>query len=45
MNYNVIIASMDPEVREIVHNEHASYTAVEFLTRYLEIADEDLIIG
>lgn len=36
---------MESDTRENVHNEAAPCTAVEFLTKYLENAKEDLIIG
>ncbi len=36
---------MDDDTREAVHAELAPCTDLEFLTRYLEIAPDDLIIG
>lgn len=36
---------MDDDAREAVHNELAPCSDIEFLTRYLEIAPDDLIIG
>lgn len=36
---------MDDETREAVAFEMAPCTDVEFLTRYLELAPEDLVIG
>lgn len=36
---------MDDDTREAVHNELAPCSDVEFLTRYLELAPDDLIIG
>lgn len=36
---------MDDDTREAVHNELAPCSDLEFLTRYLEIAPGDLIIG
>lgn len=36
---------MDDDACEAVHNEIAPCTDVEFLTRYLELAPDDLIIG
>ena len=36
---------MDDDTREAVHNECAPCTDVEFLTRYLELAPDDLVIG
>jgi hypothetical protein len=44
-DWDVIVSMMDDETREKVHFELAPCTEKEFLTRYLEIADEDLIIG
>lgn len=36
---------MDDNTREAVHNELAPCSDIEFLTRYLELAPDDLIIG
>ena len=36
---------MDDDTREAVHNELSPCSNVEFLTRYLELAPADLIIG
>ena len=36
---------MDDDTREAVYRELAPCTDAEFLTRYLELAAEDLIIG
>lgn len=36
---------MDDDTREAVHAELAPCSDVEFLTRYLELAADDLIIG
>lgn len=36
---------MDDDTREAVHNEIAPCTDLEFLTRYLELAPDNLIIG
>lgn len=36
---------MDNDTREAVHNELAPCSDIEFLTRYLELAPDDLIIG
>lgn len=36
---------MDDNIRETVHNELAPCSDIEFLTRYLEIAPDDLIVG
>ena len=45
MRWDVIAHYMEDEAREQVHNELAPCTDLEFLTRYLEIADHDLVIG
>lgn len=45
MPWDVIVNAMDDETREAVHYELAPCTNLEFLTRYLEIAPEDLVIG
>lgn len=36
---------MDDDAREAVHNELAPCSDLEFLTRYLELAPDDLVIG
>jgi hypothetical protein len=41
----VVAQMMDDDTREQVHLELAPCTELEFLTRYLEIAPHDLIIG
>ena len=43
--WDVIVYYMDDATRERVHMELAPCTEEEFLTRYLEIAKCDLIIG
>ena len=43
--WETIAHYMDDSTREAVAIELAPCTELEFLTRYLEIADEDLIIG
>ena len=45
MYWNVIVNAMDDDIREAVHAELAPCTNEEFLTRYLELAPEDLIVG
>ena len=45
MSWDTIVSFMDDDTREAVHNEIAPCTEIEFLTRYLELAKEDLIIG
>jgi hypothetical protein len=42
---DVIAHYMDDEDREQTHLEMAPCTDLEFLTRYLEIAKDDIIIG
>ncbi len=43
--WQVVVETMDPEVRERVHGELAPCSNLAFLRRYLELATEDLIIG
>lgn len=43
--WEAIVAAMDDDTRERVHDEIAPCTKAEFLARYLQIAREDLIIG
>ena len=43
--WQVVVETMDPEVRERVHGELAPCSNLAFLRRYLELAAEDLIIG
>lgn len=43
--WEAIVNFMDDDIRETVHNELAPCSEIEFLTRYLEIATDDLIIG
>ena len=45
MRWDVIAHYMEDEAREAVHAELAPCTTLEFLVRYLEIADHDLVIG
>lgn len=45
VDWNEIVTFMDDEVREQVHSELAPCTDLEFLERYLEITEENLIIG
>ena len=42
---DVMVNYMDDEAREAVNFELAPCTDLEFLTRYLELAQDDLIIG
>lgn len=43
--WNVVANYMDDDTREQVHAELAPCTDAEFLTRYLELAPCNLIIG
>lgn len=43
--WGAIVNVMDDDTREAVHAEIAPCTDLEFLTRYLEIAPFDLIVG
>ncbi len=43
--WDTVVAMMDDDAREAVHAELAPCTDLEFLTRYLEVAAYDLIIG
>ena len=45
VDWDTIVHYMDDETREAVNAELAPCTEVEFLTRYLELANDDLIIG
>ena len=45
MRWEVIAHYMEDDAREQVHYELAPCTNLEFLTRYLEVATSDLIIG
>lgn len=45
MSWDVIVNAMDDDTRETVHAELAPCTDEEFLTRYLELAPFNLIIG
>lgn len=44
-DWAVIAHYMEDEAREKVHNEMAPCTDLEFLKRYLEVAENDLVIG
>ena len=44
-NMDALAMLMDDEIRERVHSELAPCTDEAFLVRYLELADNDLIIG
>lgn len=43
--WQVVVETMDSEIRERVHGELAPCSNLAFLRRYLELAAEDLIIG
>ena len=43
--WDTVINMMDDDTREKVHSELVPCTEVEFLMRYLELANDDLIIG
>ena len=43
--WQVVVETMDPEVRETVHGLIAPCSNLSFLKMYLEKAKEDLIIG
>lgn len=45
MSWDVIAHYMEHDAREATHNGLAPCTSLEFLIRYLELADHDLIIG
>ena len=45
MRWEVIAHYMEDSAREAVHADLAPCTDIEFLIRYLEIADHNLIIG
>ena len=45
MRWDVIAHYMEDEAREAVHADLAPCSNLEFLARYLEIADHDLVIG
>lgn len=45
ITWDNLVSYMDDETREAVHAELAPCSEVEFLTRYLELAPADLIIG
>jgi hypothetical protein len=45
MDWDVIVNAMDDDTREAVNAELAPCTNEAFLTRYLQLAPEDLIVG
>lgn len=44
-DWETIVDHMDDELREYVHNELGECTEEEFLSRYLELSPDDLIVG
>ena len=45
VNWDVLVNMMEDDAREAAANELAPCTELEFLTRYLELAEDDLVIG
>ena len=45
ISLDTMLNYMDDDTREAVHNEISPCTDAEFLTRYLELAPDDLVIG
>jgi hypothetical protein len=45
VEWDELATMMDDETRETVHSELAPCTELEFLTRYLELAKENLVVG
>ena len=43
--WDVVVAFMDDEIREKAHSIIAPCSELEFLKKYLELADDDLVIG
>ena len=43
--WDALVNLMDDDIRERVHTELAPCTEEEFLTRYLELAEENLVLG
>ncbi|MBC8537278.1 hypothetical protein [Feifania hominis] len=43
--WDVLANIMDDDTRETVHAELSPCSELEFLTRYLELAPSDLVIG
>lgn len=44
-NWDVLVNMMEDDAREAAADELAPCTELEFLTRYLELAEDDLVIG
>lgn len=45
VTWDALVNLMEDDTREAVHAELAPCTELEFLTRYLELANDDLVIG
>lgn len=45
MPWDIIVAAMDDRYREYIHREASPCSELEFLTRYLEVSPENIIIG
>lgn len=45
VTWDALVNLMDDDTREAVADELAPCTEFEFLARYLEVADDDLIVG
>lgn len=43
--WEAVVSMMDDDIRERVHAELAPCSEEDFLTRYLDLATEDLVIG
>jgi len=43
--WDAVVNMMDDDTREAVHRELAPCAELEFLTRYLELAPDDIVIG
>jgi hypothetical protein len=43
--WDVIVNYMDDDIRQAVHDELAPCSDLDFLNRYLQLSDDDLIIG
>lgn len=43
--WQVVVETVDAEIREKIHGELAPCSNLAFLCRYLELVTEDLIIG
>lgn len=45
MPWDIIVAAMDDRYREYIHSEASPCSELEFLTRYLEVAPQNIIVG